>query len=71
MPEKPFWGRDLTMTAAERQEKDLHECEAYKYPAWCQTEEALHSYEQDRKVYLEAEAKTLGPWRAAGRRHMM
>jgi hypothetical protein len=49
------------MTADEREEKDLHEYEAYKYPAWCRMEEALDSYEQARKAYIETEAKKLGP----------
>ena len=34
---------------------------AYKYPAWCQMETALDSYQQDREAYLEAEADKLGP----------
>lgn len=33
---------------------------AYKYPAWCQMKTALDSYEQDREVYLKAEAGKLG-----------
>ena len=34
---------------------------AYEYPAWCQMENALESYEQKRQEHLEAEAKKLGP----------
>lgn len=33
----------------------------YEYPAWCQMETALDSYEQDRQAYLEREASRLGP----------
>ena len=32
----------------------------YEYPAWCQMETALDSYEQDRAAYLEREADELG-----------
>ena len=49
------------MATDERGEKDMHGYAAYKYPAWCQMEEALDSYEQNRKAYLETEAKKLGP----------
>jgi len=41
--------------------KGVHGKGACKYPAWCQMEEALDSYQQDRKAYLETEAKNLGP----------
>ena len=34
---------------------------SYEYPAWCQMETALDSYEQDRAAYLEREADALGP----------
>jgi len=34
---------------------------SYEYPAWCQMETALDSYEQDRAAYLEREASKLGP----------
>jgi hypothetical protein len=33
----------------------------YEYPAWCQMETALDSYEQDRAAYLERKADGLGP----------
>ena len=33
----------------------------YEYPAWCQMETALDSYQQDRTEYLEREASELGP----------
>ena len=49
------------MTTDERSEKDLHGYGAYKYPAWCQMETALDSYEQDRKAHLDTKAKKLGP----------
>lgn len=32
----------------------------YEYPAWCQMETALDSYEQARAEYLEREARALG-----------
>lgn len=33
---------------------------SYEYPAWCQMETALDSYEQDRAAYLVNEANKLG-----------
>lgn len=33
---------------------------SYEYPAWCQMETALDSYEQDRAAYLKREAHRLG-----------
>jgi hypothetical protein len=50
----------MTMTTDERREKGMDRHGAYKYPAWCQMEEALASYEEHRKAYLETEAKKLG-----------
>lgn len=34
---------------------------SYEYPAWCQMETALDSYEQARAAYLAREANKLGP----------
>jgi len=34
---------------------------SYKYPAWCQMENTLDLYEQDRTAYLKREARRLGP----------
>lgn len=34
---------------------------SYDYPAWCQMETALESYQQAREEFLESEANKLGP----------
>jgi hypothetical protein len=49
------------MTASQREKKDTPGYGAYRYPAWCQMEEALDSYEQERNEHLVSESRNLGP----------